>query len=292
MSEMPSTPPPPAPVAPAAPDIAQLTGWPKIKAYLRAREFWALAGILLGSGLLLLFIFFYLLLPLVTQQGNALKVPNVTSNSSSKQFILMDEGIRLIEEADLTHEIIDSGLFLPDFPPLAIISQEPEAGSEVKPGRMVYIKVNRRVPPKVKFPNVFDMGYNQARFLLENWKLRVGRTTSEPGMGDNLVLRAYYNGKQLKAGDMVPEQAQIDMVVSEGIRKHKVAVPSLVGKNLDEAHAILRALGLSIANVEFVNDSSQPQGFVVHQRPTARQDSVQAGSGVWLKVNGTPQNRE
>jgi beta-lactam-binding protein with PASTA domain len=65
-----------------------------------------------------------------------------------------------------------------------------------------------------------------------------------------------------------------------------------VGKSLDDAHAIIRALGLSIANVDFVNDPSQPQGFVVHQRPTARQDSVQAGSSVWLKVNGMPKNRE
>jgi beta-lactam-binding protein with PASTA domain len=281
--------PPPIPVSPAP---EQLKGWPKVKAYLRTKECWLLLGGIAGVGLLVLVIFFYLLLPIVTQQGSAIKVPQVTSDPTKRQFVSMDQGINLLEEADLSHEIIDSGLFLPDYPPLAIVAQEPEAGSEVKPGRVVYIKVNRRVPPKVKFPNVFDMGYNQARFLLENWKLRVGRTTSEPGLGDNLVLRAYWNGRQLKTGELIPEQAQIDLVVSEGIRKGKVAVPNLVGKSLDDAHAIIRVLGLSIANVDFVNDPSQPQGFVVHQRPTARQDSIQAGSSVWLKVNGMPKNRE
>lgn len=254
---------------------------PPFKAYLKTKDLWATIGILIGGSLLLGIIFFYLLLPIITQHNDSVTVPMVRSEVNAKKHILLDEAIDLLEEADLQHEIIDSSLYMPEYPPLAVVGQDPEPGSSVKPGRRVYLKVNRRSAPQIPFPNIIDISFNQARYTLENWKLQVGSTRTQPGLGDNLVMRAYYRGKQLNPGDKVPERASIDLVLSQSMERKKVRLPNVVGKQMDEAFAILQAQGFMPRPKPVSGGGAQ--GTVLKQIPTPK-DSVVTGSVVVLEV--------
>ncbi|MFN8923201.1 MAG: PASTA domain-containing protein [Sphingobacteriia bacterium] len=272
---MSATPPPPNSSQPAP------AGRPPVLEYLKSKEFYVLLGIILGGGLLLMLIFFYLLLPLMTNHNEQLEVPRVASDTKTERFVSLEEAEARLLEVGLAYEVIDSSQYVPEYPPLAVIGQEPEAGSAVKPGRKIYLKVNRARAPMVKFPDIVDLSYSQGRYTLENWRLHLGSTRVEPGLGDNLILRAYYQGRQLSAGDLVPEQSKIDLVVSQQAERGKMKMPEVTGKPIDQAMAELQRLGL-MPRPRFRTGGS-PAGVVLKQIPAAR-DSVAEGSVVILEI--------
>jgi beta-lactam-binding protein with PASTA domain len=248
--------------------------------FLKSRKFWfTLGGVVFAFGLLFV-LFFYLFLPSYTRHGKEVKVPELTEMN-------LEEAQRTLEEAGLQFEVADS-VFQAGRGPLDVVSQEPAGGSEVKPGRRVYLVVNKTAPPMVKFPQgVTAVSNYQAKLRLESWNLVVKEIIMKPSPYRNLVLEAKYKNKTIKPGDLLPVGSSITLIVGEGEGNELIEVPDLVGKPYAEAIDILSRLGLNMGSISYEPGSSEKPGIVIQQSPRYTPgDSINLGADVSIFISG------
>lgn len=256
-------------------DVPQASFWD----YLKSREFLLSIAILFGGGLLLLVLTLTVLLPIITHHNDQTEVPDITG-------LPLRKAMDLLNEKGLEFEVSDS-VYKPDLKPLTIDHQDPGALSIVKPGRTVFLRVNKLQPPMVKLPNIFEESMEHARDILLNWKLRVGNITYVPSSFNNLVIGAFYKGQALKKDMPVPEGAKIDLKISSWNVAQKLPVPEIVGKDFQSALDEISALGL-IPNVVFkLSGEAEEPMEVYRQDPKKRSksDSITVGSTVTIFVN-------
>lgn len=251
--------------------------------YLKSKSFFTLVGAwgLLSVGFLL--ILFYGILPLYTRHGKEIPMPDLQGKTwAEAQKIAKKYHFRLvIQDSQYVSGIAGGRVYM----------QEPSAGVPVKKNRQVYLTMTRFVPPKIAFPQVSDLPYDQARRLLEEtYNLRVGKLLYQPGDIPNLVVGALWGNKKLRVGDLVPQDATIDLVISRGLGQKKVPLIVVEGLPYEEAVSRLQGAGLSVGSVRWGGkDSRYPEGYVYRQYPArVPQDSVLEGYAVDLFVNGSP----
>ena len=127
---------------------------------------------------------------------------------------------------DLDYIILDTVDFRSDFPRLTIVDQEPKAGSKVKEGRKIYIKINASKYTMVSVPDLIEKTYRQAVPTLEAVGLQGGTITYKPYLGKDMVLEMSMDGKKLKAGDKVLKSSKIDLVLGDGKVTYEETVDS------------------------------------------------------------------
>lgn len=249
--------------------------------YLVSREF-ILTLVLFGLGLVAaLAIVFFIVLPVYTGHGDSVAVPKVTDMN-------LERANTLLESRDLSMQVIDSQ-YIGGKPPLSVITQEPPAGQDVKPGRVVYLVINKTSPPDTKLPDIVDVNLQQGRYLLESWGLKVGRISYQPSQETDLILKATQRGRELKAGDLVKMGSSIDLLVSQRGSGANVVVPNLSGMSLGEASSKLADLGLALGTVRYGSSPSQRENGIVFQHSPSAEEGVPAGTAVDLWVTGQPQ---
>jgi beta-lactam-binding protein with PASTA domain len=117
-----------------------------------------------------------------------------------------------INGKDVTFEIIDS-IYDPKQKPGIVIRQDPEAGTNVKHNRKVYLYVTGMVPPQVVMPKLVDRSERQARLLLGSYGLKLGKLSEKAADCNGCVIAQMYKGKTIEKGDMVPKGSSIDLVI-------------------------------------------------------------------------------
>ena len=246
--------------------------------FLKSRKFWFTLGGVTAACVLLFVAFFYLFLPAYTRHGDAVTVPDLSE-------LRLEEAVAKLEEAGLAHEVADS-VYQANHGAMEIVSQEPPATSKVKPGRKVYLVVNKAVPPMVKFPQgVTGVSNYQAKLRLESWNLQVKDFEYKPSPYRNLVLEAKHKGRTIKPGEQLPVGSQIVLVVGQGEGDELVPVPDLVGKSYEEALDLISRMGLNIGGM--IWDQPGDPGIVKSQKPAyALEDSIHLGSEISLFISG------
>lgn len=243
--------------------------------YFKSKEFFlTLFGLIVGAVLLFMFIF-YVFLPSYTKHGASLIVPDVSKLNHK-------EAVRKLENAGLDVEVRDS-MFVPNMKGLTVLKQSPMATSTVKPGRTVYLTLNKTVPPRVKMPKVVDLSVYQAKARLEGWKLQVENIEKVPDIAKNVVLKAKYNGKEIKEGTEIAQGAGIVLIIGEGLKEVLVEVPNVAGLSYEEARAKLEESGLYI-NPVYDNRPGNDQ--IYDQYPKAEGDSVKQGWPIDVFIHG------
>ncbi len=250
------------------------------KLYFKSKEFWVLLSTLVGGTLLIMLLFFYVFLPFFTKHGESTTVPEVVNKN------LLDAKKELYN-ANLNYEIQDSQ-YQAHLAPLTVLAQEPLPYEKVKPGRKVYLIVNQSTPPMVKLPEIIDVNIQQAKYMLENWKLKIGKLTYQHGEAKDAVIGIQYKGKTIKPGDKVLEGSAIDLIVSKGLGDEKVPIPDLVGLNINEATNILYSKGLSVGGTKYEKTHKKyKEGEIFKQNPKyIENDSVPKGSSFDLWIVG------
>jgi serine/threonine-protein kinase len=160
-----------------------------------------------------------------------------------------------------------------------VFKQDPKPGSKVDKGGPVKIFVSTG-PPKVPVPDVKGRQWAQAQQALSN----VGLKSKEfivPG-----DTKGEVTATDPPAGKSVPKGTTVRVNVMAG--PAQATVPSVVGESLSDAVAALHNAGFN-DDPSFVNNSTAPQGQVIHQNP-APGTSTTKGATVALEVsNGPPQ---
>lgn len=247
--------------------------------FLKSRELWfTIVGMILLSALLF-FLFFWVFLPAYTRHGKTVRVPEVTK-------LHLEKAQAKLDSAGLKPVVADS-LYIAGMEPLSIISQDPSGLDKVKPDRPVYLTVNKRVPPMVAFPDIFNVSNYQAKLQLESWNLNIKKIKYVPNKYKNLVLAAKWQGKKLKAGDTLPVGSRVELIVGKGKGSILVELPDLVGETFENAISIMHELGLNVGARRFKPDEPGEPGLIIKQDPPYRSgDSIALGEELSLFISG------
>ena len=179
-----------------------------LRNYLTSRVFFAQMLVALGIFAALAYLFFHWI-TYTTHHGQEITVPDLSKLSAEQA----EEKLNAI---DLDYTILDTVDFKPEFPKLTVVEQEPKAGSKVKEGRKIYIKINASTYTMVAVPDLVEKTYRQAVPTLESVGLLEGTITYKPYLGKDMVLEMRMNGKKLKAGEKVLKSSKIDLVLGDG----------------------------------------------------------------------------
>ena len=121
-----------------------------------------------------------------------------------------------LDEEGLEVFLLDSVEFPPELPPYTIVEQDPIAGSKVKDGRKIYVKLNAGGYAMVTFPDLKNKTFRQATNALRALGLVEGELKYVPDLAKDIVLEVSYNGKPVKAGDKLMKNSKIDFVLGDG----------------------------------------------------------------------------
>ena len=145
----------------------------------------------------------------ITNHGDEITVPNL-SKMNEEQIE------QKLDELDLDYQIIDTVDYNPNFPKLTVVQQEPTAGSKVKGGRTIYVKLNASTFKMVAVPDLIEKTYRQAVPTLKAIGLQEGTIKYIPYIGKDMVLEMWMNGKKIKPGIKVLKASKIDLVLGDG----------------------------------------------------------------------------
>ncbi len=214
--------------------------------------------ILFGVALL----FDKLLMPLYISQGSVKVVPDVTNMDyeSASQKLRMSgfEAIKSYHVKYLSN--IDSNL---------VISQMPDSGMEVKPGRNIYLVVNRREKPSFPMPDFVGRPEVEARQAAARADIVL------MGLQVSTVTNPEEDGKVLSQS--IPAQTMVKpgTAASLIIGKHepsalgmkKIARPDVLGMSLAQAQKVITDAGLKTGKVTTEYSSLLVPNTVINQKP-------------------------
>jgi len=188
--------------------LCKLNFFMSLRAYLTSRVFFLqiLASMAIVAAISYLFFHW---ITFTTHHGQEITVPDLRKLSA-------EQAGEKLAALDLDYIILDTVDFRPDAPKLTIVEQEPKAGSKVKEGRKIYIKINASKYTMVSLPDLIEKTYRQAVPTLEAVGLQEGTISYRPYLGKDMVLEMRMDGKKLKSGDKVLKSSKIDLVLGDG----------------------------------------------------------------------------
>lgn len=176
--------------------------------FLTSRTFFIQA--FLAVAIVLVFTFLVIqFLDFRTNHGQEIKVPDL----SKMKLEIAEEKLN---ELDLEVFLLDTVEFNADFPPFTILEQDPKAGSLVKDGRKVYVKLNAGEFTDITIPEFKDKTFRQISSTIKSLTLKEGKITYKPHVAKDVVLQIYQDGRRLRAGDKVKKNSTLDFVLGDG----------------------------------------------------------------------------
>ncbi|AFK04344.1 PASTA domain containing protein [Emticicia oligotrophica DSM 17448] len=235
-------------------------------------------GIIVALFLVFFFSFFFIYLPWSTNHGQSITVPDLKGMS-------IEEMEKALDDRDLDYEVSDC-TFVAGAKPLSILTQFPKPGSSVKEGRKIYLTIVSETAPMVKLPDVFGRSESSAKNQLLSAGLVAGTTEVIPALEENTVLKVKFNGKEVKAGTMIPKGSTVVFVVGDGLGDQMVEIPNLVGMLADEAEILLSGQNLGIAKRYVGPVDGYPDGTIIKQRPSAEGNKIHIGDVIDVEIAG------
>lgn len=230
-----------------------------------------------------LLILLYFWLKFYTFHNESIEIPNLVGLS-------LEEAQNIAESHHLKIVLSDSVHFM-DKPKGSIISQTPVAKSKVKPERTIYVIINGYENEKIPMPDLTGITVRQATADAELYGLRIGKLTYVPDISTT-VLQQLYKGKNIAPNTLIPKGSVIDLVVGKGESNEKTNIICVVGKQLEEARAMLSSVSLNIGTIitdgtiKSLNDTTK--AYIWKQVPTCSSNQpLPLGStvDVWLTLD-------
>lgn len=153
---------------------------------------------------------------LYTHHGQTVEVPSILHKSYNDAESMLDQ---------LNLDIVVSDTdYVKTLPPDCVLEQSPLEGDIVKPGRIVYVKINASQTPRRPLPDVIDnCSMRDAQSKLQALGFRLADPEYIPGERE-WVYGIKCQGRQLSAGDRVSIEDQLVMQVGDGRRDMSQAV--------------------------------------------------------------------
>ena len=150
-------------------------------------------------------------LDISTHHNEKIEVPDL------KKMSLTDVEITL-EDLDLNFVVIDSASYNPNYPKKSVIDQSPDAGDFVKEDRKIYLTLNPSNYRDVTVPDLYGKTKRQATSQLRAIGFRISPNSIKVrDIAENVVRGLKFSGNNLKAGDKIPKNSLITLVVGDGL---------------------------------------------------------------------------
>ena len=235
----------------------------KFGSYLKTKSFrYNLLGAI-GTVIAIVLIAFFSL-GFYTRHGEGIPVPVVTGMS-------VDRAIETLKDQGFDYQI--DSIYVADKEPGTIVEQDPDAGTNVKVNRIIYLTMVTRLSPPVSLPDLTDQNYIEAVATLQNYGLKVGDTTTKPDIA-NHVLEVHFGGQIIKPGTKLPKGSKVDLVLGNGQGASEVDIPDLVNQDLDAARFAIKGAGLTVGTIEYQGSISDSTNLTVVAQFPAKTDSV------------------
>ena len=169
-------------------------------------------------------------LSFTTNHGEEITVPDLSKLS-------VEVAEEKLDALDLEYVLLDTTEYQKGYPKFSVVKQDPVAGSKVKEGRKIYIKVNSDAYRDIIMPDLIEQTLRQAEPTLKALGLELGEKTYKPYLGKDMVLEMRYKGRKLKAGDKIPKASKIDLVLGDGkvgFEEEVDEVPANVEEEVEE----------------------------------------------------------
>jgi hypothetical protein len=248
----------------------------KFGSYLKTKSFRNTLLLAIGSVITVVLIAFFSL-SFYTNHGEGVPVPKLKG-------LTKQQAIDVLEKEGFEYQIDE--IYVADAPPGTIVEQDPDAGTNVKRNRKIYLTmVNEKAPP-VNLPDIDQMPYIQAVATLQNSGLKVGDTTYRSDIALNVVLETQLAGQILKAGTKIPKGSRIDLVLGDGVGASEQEIPDLINQDLDAARFSLRGLNLSLGSITYQGAITDSANLIIVSQSPMRTDSTSKVS-IGTKINVT-----
>ena len=231
-------------------------------------------GIAVAFAVIITLTFFYIYLPVVTNHGESITVPDL-------QGVSVDELQEFLVERDLRFEVVDS-VYSAELPPLTVTRQFPKPGSKVKQKRKIFISLNSVNPPTTRMPDLLDKTLKNAELILKSYELIPGKILYKPDPFRNIIDQLY-NGNPIEPNTPLPKGSVIDLVRGDGYGIRLFEMPDLRGLPLEEANVILRGNNLQPGLV-FNEDSLIVEQTVVLKQSPRQGLTVRVGRTIDLWI--------
>lgn len=236
----------------------------KFGAYLKTKSFRNTILLAIGAVILVVLIAFYSL-GYYTRHGSGIPVPKVTG-------IQIDRAVTVLK--DQGFDVSIDSVYVLDQPPGAVIEQDPDAGTNVKEGRVIYLKIVKNQAPPVNLPDIMDAPYISAIATISNYGLKVGDTTYKPDIARNHVLEVRFAGQPIQPGTKIPKGSKIDLVLGDGSGASEVEIPDLLNQDLDAAKFVMKQSGVALGTITYQGTITDSTSLVVVSQSPMKTDSV------------------
>ena len=143
-----------------------------------------------------------------TRHGKEIDVPNLKG-------LTVSQAVSRLQNIGLVAKLEDS-VYVKNQIPNTIYNQSITAGSHVKVGRIIKLTVNSSQPPMISMPDIADnSSVREATMKLTVLGLKL--TAQEYINGEkDWVYAVKINGKNITAGERVPSDSRVTLVVGDG----------------------------------------------------------------------------
>lgn len=235
-------------------------------AFVFSKSFLKHLGIALGVFIALILVIVFAL-SAYTDHGQTIPVPDLSG--------LKKENLEAtLTPLDLRYAVIDS-VYDNKRPKGSIVDQTPVPGFHVKAGRTVYVTVVAMQPQRVKMPNLVDLTLRQATQRLETYGLKVGKTSYQPDIAKNVVLKQLWKGRKIHPDSLIVKGSSIELVLGDGLNNSEVPFPYFINLTPEQAEEAIKSGALIQGAFIFDSDVKDSlKARVYKQRPAYTQNSV------------------
>lgn len=249
--------------------------------FIISKKFW-LNALFVVLFFLVCFIILRISLNSYTRHGKTVTVPNVIGVDG-------DEAIALLDDEGYAFEILDT-IFSEDVPKGAVAYQNPDPETQVKKGRIIYLKINSQADELIPIPDFTGFPIRQVASLINKSGFAIGDLRYIPDIATNVVLKQMYQGREIKAGTQIKKGSKIDLIIGMGQSDETTSVPWVIGMTYQDASNALIDSYLNIGAAIYKgcrNSKDSTYAKVYKQSPTGNARSVNFGTNVdiWLTLD-------
>lgn len=242
--------------------ILQVNSWKDLLIHL---------GIILVIGCLLLLGFFYWYLPMSTNHGETITVPDV-------QGVALADLDDFLESRDLQFEVTTDSGFSNSQAPLTVLRQFPLPNSKVKENRKIYVTLNAENPPLVRMPKLVGGSVKNALLVLKTYDLEHAGTKYVEDLAFNYVLEQRIDGRQILEGEKIPKGSKVELIAGNGLGNQALNSPNLLGLDSESAQFAIVGSGLKIGEIKYEKEGKAVIKVVQGDDVAYRKESVAPGS--------------
>ena len=206
-------------------------------------------------------------------------------------YINVDSAKQICIAKKLRYSIVDS-VFIDNLPGGTIIDQMPDSGFYVKENRTIYFTINAFEAEKVPMPDLIDLSFRKAKYVLENRGLELEGISYEPDLAVNIVLRQMIDSVEVSPDSLISKGTHIHLVLGEGLSEERTLVPNLVSLELDSARSFASQSYLNVGVVIYdttvvdLEDTLNSRVFM-QEPPSDDKTMIKLGSAIdlWLTID-------